>query len=84
MGSDAVITAIQKRKTYIALVASDVSERTNKQLCDKCLSHSVKLVRLPMTRYELAKAAGKEAPLATVALTDQGLAKAIENLFDAE
>ncbi len=80
-GSDATITAVQKNKTSIALIASNASERTKKQLSDKCISHSVKLVRLPLTCDELAAAAGKLPPLAVVSVTDAGLAGAIGELF---
>ena len=84
LGTDLVLSAIQAEKAFLVLVASDASERTKKQLCDKCISHNVKLVLIPATRDEMAKAAGKNAPVAAIAVTDKNFAKGFSNLLQAE
>lgn len=84
IGTDLVITAVKAGKASIVLIASDVSERTEKQLCDKCFSHNVKLVSLSATREAMAKAAGKSSPISAVAVTDRNFTAGIVKLLQAE
>lgn len=82
-GTELTISAVQTGKAKLALLACDASERTKKQLRDKCFSHSVKLVELPLSCDDLARAAGKSAPIAAMAISDKNFAIGIEKLFEA-
>ncbi len=82
-GADAVITAVRsKAKPYIAAVASDASDRSRKQLADKCSFNGVPLITLDATRAELAAAVGKKnAQCSACAVTDRNMAKKIDILY---
>lgn len=82
-GTDAVIAAVRsKSKPYIAAVASDASERTRKQLADKCAFNGVTLITLDATRAELAAAVGKKnAQCSACAVTECNMAKKIDILY---
>lgn len=82
-GTDAVIAAVRaKAKPHIAAVASDASERSRKQLSDKCAFNGVPLITLAATRAELAAAIGrKNAQCSACAVTDRNMAKKIDILY---
>ena len=81
-GQDAVFDAVRKgEKTSLALAAADASDRTVKQLTDKCTSFGVPCRRLPLTSDELGASLGKKAPISTAAVTDRGFAEAILGLL---
>lgn len=81
-GTDAVIEAITsgdpKRKPALTVCASDASERTKKQLADKCAYHSVTLITVDVTKDELALSVGKkDGQMSACAITDRGIAEKI-------
>lgn len=74
-GTDLVLSAVrQKKKPSCVVMASDVSERTEKQLTDKCTYYSVPLIKLTSDMYEVGKRTGKKHPVAAVAVCDPSLA----------
>lgn len=79
-GADLAVMAVRSDKTFIVLLARDASERTKKQLSDKCFSHNVKLIHLTASQDEMAKAAGKSSPVSAVAVTDRHFADGIAAL----
>ena len=77
-GTDLVLSAVrQKVKPGCVVVASDVSERTLKQLTDKCNYYNVPLIKLPSDMYEVGKRTGKGHPVAAVAVNDKSMADEI-------
>ena len=81
VGTDAAIDAVRSGKAAIALVASDASERTRKQLGDQCASYGVTLVTLKADRSALAAALGsKDGQISACAVTDRNMAIKILSL----
>lgn len=78
-GTEQICDALHSgKKVYAVLEASDTSANTHKKLTDKCNYYGVKIFRLEADTAVLAHAVGKSSATAAVAVTDQGLAKAIE------
>lgn len=69
------------KKIFLVLEACDCSENTHKRINDRCTYYRVPLRRIEAGTGELARALGKSGDLAVVAITDKGLASAMEGLF---
>ena len=77
-GTELVLSEIRRKRNGLCIViASDASERTKKQITDKCDFYGVPLVAIESDMYELGKMAGKKHPAAAVAVTDKSLAAEI-------
>ena len=83
-GTDAVIAAVRSaKKPAIVVAASDGSERTKKQLFDKCAFNGVPLVSIEADRATLAAALGdKNGQTSACAVTDRNMAKKIDILIN--
>ena len=84
VGSELTLKAIRHsagKGGIAALLASDASERTKKQVSDKCAFYKVFLVTSDATSDEIGTALGKTAPVAAAAVTDKNLAAAIKKLY---
>lgn len=79
VGSDAVISSVASRKKpYVVLVPSDASDRTKKQLADKCSFYGVQCIELPCDRETLARFVGKkESQISAAAVCERGMAEKI-------
>lgn len=80
-GEDLVIKAIQKRRARLVIIAEDTSETTRKKIMDKCSYYQVP-VKMTGDRHSLGNAIGKPARVA-IAVLDEGFAKKLLTLFDA-
>lgn len=78
-GVDTIIDALKTGRVRLVLMASDPSERTRKQLSDKCATARAELLTLPLTKEELGRACGL-AELSACAVLDPEFAKAIRTL----
>lgn len=67
-----------KKKPLLVLEAADTSDGTHKRLTDKCNSYQTRHVRLPFDGATMAKALGKSATLAAVAICDEHLCRMID------
>ncbi len=77
-GTDQVLSAIRRRQSGICvLLSADASERTAKQIKDKCAFYNVPLIALCVDMETLAKRCGKISPAATAAVTLPSLAREI-------
>ncbi len=79
-GTDAVLAEVRRSGAAgrICVVASsDASDRTLKQIRDKCSHYGVKLVEPGLTGDGIADAAGKRMTVSAVAITDKNLASAV-------
>ena len=75
VGTDAAIDAARSGKAAVVVLASDASERTKKQIGDKCASHGVTLIRLEADRQTLAASLGsKDGQTSACAVTDRNMA----------
>ena len=84
-GADGVITAVRSaKKPAIVLVAGDASERTKKQLSDKCATYGVPIAVLKADRPALAAAIGnRQGQCSACAVTDRNMANKIDSLIQA-
>lgn len=86
-GSELVLTTVRKaassknNEKIVVLVSSDSSDRTHKQITDKCTFYNVFCRVSPLDSYDTAKMLGKSAPVCAVAVTEASLSSAIKNLF---
>lgn len=81
-GSEKIVADLTKGNVALVLLSCDCSERTRKQITDKCASHKVRLLALPLNKAELGKACGL-TELSGCSVTDNGFAKAIAALAES-
>ena len=81
VGQNLVTAALSQQGSHapqLVLVSSDASERTKKQLTNKCAFYQIPFALLSVSSSEVAAALGKEAPIAVLAVTDRGLANQVQ------
>ena len=84
-GASQVLTTITgKRPPFVVVIASDASQRTEKQLSDKCSFRDVKLYRANATGEQLAQLLGKSGVVMAAGATDSGIAAQIIRLTESE
>lgn len=81
-GYDLSVETIRFGKAVLAMAASDISDKTYKNLVFEAQRKSVPTIRLPATMEELSAACGLKAGIVT--LTDSGFAKAITGMKEKE
>ena len=79
-GYDLCVEKIKQGQAKLALAASDISEKTYKNLCFEASRMQVPVRRMKHEREVLGKACGIKAGLVTV--TDEGFTTAIVDLAD--
>ncbi len=83
LGASQVLTTVSgKRPPNVVVIASDASERTEKQLFDKCSFRGIKLYRAAVTGEGLAHLLGKIGVVMAVGATDPGIATQIIRLTE--
>lgn len=73
---DDLLPSIQKNSVSLVVLASDASERTQKQILDKCKFYHIDVIVFP-TRTELSQAIGMENRVA-VGIGDRGFVKVLK------
>ena len=78
-GTDQICDAlrIERKKPFLVIEANNTSENTHKRLMDKCAYYGVRLVRIDADTVELGYAVGKRSSVAAVAITNEGICRAI-------
>ncbi len=85
VGAEQTISAIRTAQgKATAVLSSDSSERTKKQIKDKCAHYDAPLVIPGLSGDDLARAAGKKMTVSTLAVTDASLASALAALCGDE
>ena len=79
VGAGPALAAVRGSGGAVVVAASDASDRTKKQLRDKCESYGAALIPDTFTGDELARAVGSKMTVAAVAVTDKNLTTAILN-----
>ncbi len=77
IGSDGAENAARRGDAKVVILAADASERTKKQVSDKCASFNVPIVRDLLTGDEIASCTGKRMTVSAAAVTERGLSEAI-------
>lgn len=84
-GAGQVLAAVTgKRPPYVVVMASDASDRTKKQLSDKCSHRGVRLVMTTANGEELAHLLGKSGAVMAAGATDSAIARQILRLADED
>lgn len=65
------------KRPFLVLAASDNAKNSEKRLGDKCAYYGVRLCTLEVDGETLARAVGKTARLAAVAVTDENLCRLV-------
>ena len=85
VGAEQTMSAIRTAQgKATAVLSGDSSERTKKQIKDKCAYYKTPLVTLDLSGDDLARAAGKKMTVSTLAVTDASLASALAALCGEE
>ena len=63
-GFDSVLGEVRCGKSKLVMIASDASERTRKQIKDKCEFHGVKCVERGFSSGEMGHAIGRDSTVA--------------------
>ncbi len=74
-GFDSILGEIRRARAVFVLIARDASERTKKQITDKCEYYKVKYFLAGLTSEELAQIIGKKSSCAAAAFTGRGPCK---------
>ena len=84
-GADAVISQLQrggKAKTKCVIMSSGATDRTKKQITDKCRNADVTLYVIDCDPYDIGEKLGVKSSLAVFALTGKGPSAAVADLAD--
>lgn len=81
-GFDTVLGEIRAGRAKLVIVSADASERTQKQLSDKCTYYGVKLYHSEMTGGDIAQKLGKKNSCVAIALNGKGPWKNVQSAFD--
>ena len=77
LGAEQVIKSVREGSARAVIASSDSSERTKKQIYDKCASYGAPIAPVDVTGDEIASALGCRMTVSAAAVTDTGLARAI-------
>lgn len=83
-GYDAVTALASGGKAKVILFASDLSEKTEKEVRFAAKEHRTVSFRIPMTKEEMGHCVGFKKPVGVLAIEDKGFAAAIEKLCRGE
>jgi len=74
-GFDAAVISVTEKKSFAVLAASDISEKTFKNLKYEVDKEGVTAVKIPFSMEEVGRACGIKAGI--VSVCDEGFAKAV-------
>lgn len=80
-GFDQVVGDARSKNAALLLAASDISEKTYKNLCYEANKAGVRAHRIELTQEEISRACKTKAGV--LALKDEGFAKAVLDLIEA-
>lgn len=78
-GTETIIEQIRMKKAKLILIAKDASDRTKKQLYDKCNTYHIPYIEVG-DRKTLGSAIGKSDRVA-IAILDKGFANKLQTLL---
>lgn len=80
IGTDSVLTEIRRGRAKFILIAADASERTKKQLSDKCTFYEVKYYTAEFDSAAMARLLGK--PCVAAAFNGKGPWKCVRDALE--
>ncbi|MBE6617497.1 MAG: hypothetical protein E7627_06135 [Ruminococcaceae bacterium] len=82
VGFDLILGEIRSGRAKFVIIASDASDRTKKQLTDKCKFYGIKYFHSEYSGVEIADMIGKRAVCAAAAFTGKGPYKSVLEHFE--
>lgn len=82
VGFDLILGEIRSGRAKFVIIANDASDRTVKQLTDKCKFYGIKYFRTEYSGVEIADMIGKRAVCAAAAFTGKGPWKSVFDHFE--
>ncbi len=76
-GFDAVAASAASGKAALLMIATDLSEKTEKELRYAARDKNIPLARLPLSKEETGAACGFQKPVGVLATEDRGFATAM-------
>ncbi|MDR0944540.1 MAG: ribosomal L7Ae/L30e/S12e/Gadd45 family protein [Ruminococcus sp.] len=80
LGFDAVKETLQNRTAKLAVITSDVSPKTEKEVRFYCTRACVDIISVPLSMDEVSKLLGKKSGV--ISVTDGGLAELIKKKYN--
>ena len=84
VGFDLVLGEVRSGRAKLLIIASDASERTVKQLTDKCKFYGVKYYISDQSSTDIADMIGKRSSCAAAAILGKGPWKSVLEHIEAE
>ena len=81
-GFDTVLTEVRRGRAEFVLIAADASDRTKKQLTDKCKYYNTKYFIKSYNSAAIAHMLGKNSPCAAACFMKKGPWKAVLDHFE--
>jgi len=79
VGTAAATDALKRKKAHLAITASDISEKSSKEIRFLCEKNGINFIKPELNTYDITQAIGTRAGI--IAVLDEGFARAIaENL----
>ena len=82
VGFEAVITAVKRKKAHLVVIASDISEKTEKELRFHAKDTKTEIIRISQDIFEVSNAIGTKAGV--ISVDDEGLAQAAKKRFETK
>lgn len=84
IGTEQVISFMQKGKVRLILVSSNASDGTKKKMLHKCEFYGIRREELEIDTDELGRLLGKTYTPAVVGITDENFSRAIIKIIDGD
>ena len=80
LGFDAVVESAKKGESSLILIASDISERSARQLAFECRETAVQIISIAYDMLEISRSVGRQVRI--LSINDEGFAKKALSLID--
>lgn len=80
LGYDAVMNSVLKKKSCLILTASDISQRSQRQLAFDCRETGVPIKSIPYDMLDISRSVGRQVRI--LSIDDEGFAKKALSLID--
>ena len=84
IGTEQVISFLQKGKVKLILVSGSASDGTKKKMLHKCEFYKTRMVELSIETDELGRLLGKTYTPAVVGITDENFSRTIVKLLEED
>ena len=84
IGTEQVISFLQKGKVKLILVSGSASDGTKKKMLHKCEFYKTRMVELSIDTDELGRLLGKTYTPAVVGITDENFSRTIVKLLEED